>query len=134
MVRVSSSNKLVNNILDFSQITVKRVDRRTKIDNEFIDKLKKLKTENGLLEGKEKPYYKEETMDKVLLYHKVDEAMHIRINSELLPKKKKQSYFEVMGTSQNVGKGPYKLTRYKVWEEPPKLIVIMPSTEEGSGS
>ena len=39
-----------------------------------------------------------------------------------------------MGTSQNVGKGPYKLTRYKVWEEPPKLIVIMPSEEEGTSS
>jgi hypothetical protein len=57
MVRVSSSNQLVNNILDFGQINVKRVDRRTKIDNEFIDKLKNLKSSNGLLEDKQKKYY-----------------------------------------------------------------------------
>ena len=57
MTRVSSSNQLVNNILDFSQINVKRVDRRTKIDNDFIDKLKKLKNHNGLLEGKQKKYF-----------------------------------------------------------------------------
>jgi hypothetical protein len=25
--------------------------------------------------------------------------------------------------------GPYKLTRYKVYEEPPKLVVIEPSDE-----
>lgn len=73
-------------------------------------------------------------MDKVLLYHNVDQTMHIKINNDLIPKQKKQSYFEVMGTSQNVGKGPYKLTRYKVWEEPPKLIVIMPSEEEATSS
>jgi hypothetical protein len=42
-----------------------------------------------LLEGKEKKYYQEETMDKVLLYHNVDQTMHIKINSELIPKKKK---------------------------------------------
>ena len=57
MVRVSSSNQLVNNILDFGKINVKRVDRRTKIDNEFIDKLKNLKNSNGLLEDKQKKYY-----------------------------------------------------------------------------
>jgi hypothetical protein len=109
---------------------VKRVDRRTKIDNEFIDRLKKLKNCNGLLQDKQKKYYEEETIDKVLLYHQVDQAMHLKIDSELLPKKKKASYFEQMFASQNVGRGPYKLTRYKVWEEPPKLIVVMPSEEE----
>jgi hypothetical protein len=55
--------------------------------------------------------------------------MHVKIDRNLLPKKKRHSYFEAVEASGNVGKGPYKLTRYKVWEEPPKLVVVEPSED-----
>jgi hypothetical protein len=79
--RVSSSKEIVNNILDFSKITVLKVDRRTKIDHDFIEKLKNLKSYNGVLgPEKQKKYFEEETMDKILLYHKVDTNMHLKID------------------------------------------------------
>ena len=46
--------------------------------------------------------------------------MQVKIDSSLIPKEKKVSYFESIKASENVGMGPYKLTRFKVWEEPPK--------------
>lgn len=55
--------------------------------------------------------------------------MHVKIDRNLIPKKKRHSYLEAVEASGNVGQGPYKLTRYKVWEEPPKLIVVEPSED-----
>lgn len=62
--------------------------------------------------------------DKLLLYHKVDTNLHLKIDKSLIPKQKKVSYFESIKASENLGMGPYKLTRYKVWEEPPKPAVL----------
>ncbi len=89
--------------------------------------MKNLKTCNGVLQAKR--YFEQQTIDKILLYHKIDQAMHVKIDRNLIPKKERSSYFEAMAASGNVGKGPYKLTRYKVWEEPPKLVVVEPSEE-----
>ena len=113
---------------------MKRITRRDKIDHDFIAKVKNLKTCNGVLEKVKKPYFQEETIDKLLLYYKVDTTMHVKIDKSLIPKKKRNSYFEGVEPSGNVGQGPYKLTRYKVWEEPPKLVVE-PSehSEDGGG-
>ena len=112
---------------------MKRITRKDKIDHDFIAKVKNLKTCNGLLDQVKKPYFQEEAIDKLLLYYKVDSTMHIKIDKNLLPKKKRNSYFEAVEASGNVGQGSYKLTRYKVWEEPPKLVVEHSENSDGEG-
>lgn len=82
-----------------------------------------MKDHNGLITHLTKKYFQETTVDKLLLYHKVDTNMQVKIDSSLIPKEKKVSYFESIKASENVGMGPYKLTRFKVWEEPPVIVV-----------
>ena len=106
---------------------------RDKVDHDFRQAVQKLKTNNGLTENLQKKYFQEETLDKLLIYHKVDSNLHLKIDKNLIPKKKKVSYFEsIKGDSENVGMGPYKLTRYKVYEEPPKPVNVEESMLEES--
>jgi hypothetical protein len=101
--KVSSWKGLQNKILDFEKIFIKRITRKDKIDHDFIAKVKNLKTANGLLDKVKKPYYEEKTIDKLLLYYQVDKAMHLKIDRNLLPKKKQHSYLEAVEPSGNTG-------------------------------
>ena len=60
--------------------------------------------------------------------------MHVKIDTKLIPKEKKVSYFEAIKASENVGKGPYKLTRYKVWKKPQTDESQMEESEKEEGS
>ena len=110
--------------MDFSTLHIQRVSVRDKIDKDFIEKVVILKNLNGWV--KAKPIFAERVDDKMLNFYKVDNSMHLKIDKNLLPKNKKVSYFESIKASEtNTGKGPYKLTRYKVYEEPPKPPVMI---------
>lgn len=85
------------------------------MDKEFKDKVSNLKDHNGLISHLTKQYFEESVVDKLLNFHKVDTNLHLKIDKSLIPKEKKVSYFESIKASENVGMGPYKLTRYKVW-------------------
>lgn len=115
MNRITSSKEVVNKILDFSTIYIQRLGKRDKVDTDFIEKVNNLKDHNGLITPK--PYYQETVDDKLLNFYKVDHSMHVKIDKNLLPKNQKVSYFDAIQASENLGQGPYKLTRYKVYEE-----------------
>jgi len=100
------------------------VGPRDKVDREFIEKVVSLKNMNGKVTAK--PIFAETVDDKLLNFFRVDQSMHLKIDKNLIPKNRKVSYFESIKASEsNPGKGPYRLTRYKVWEEPPKPPVAI---------
>ena len=68
-------------------------------------------------------------MDKLLTYYQVDNNLYLKIDKNLIPKHKKVSYFESIKASTNLGSGPYKLTRFKIYEEPPKPVQLEESEE-----
>ena len=129
MNRVSSTKELVNSILDFSKCGVKKLGVKDKIDKDFIQTVTNLKDHNGLIKHLTKPYYQENEADKLLVYYKIDTNLHVKIDKNLIPKEKKVSFFESIKASENLGMGPYKLTRFKIYEEPPKVVQIDDSDE-----
>lgn len=128
MNRISSSKEIASRILDFSNLYIHRLGKRDKVDTDFVQRVVNIKNYNGLIEAKH--HFQETVQDKLLTFYKFDLACHVKIDGNLIPKDKKVSYFEAIKASENLGQGPYKLTRYKVWDEPPKPVVQEESVEE----
>jgi hypothetical protein len=103
MNRISSSRELANKILDFSQLHIERVTKRDNVDADFVERVANLKNFSGLIEGKQ--IFAERVFDKMLNFHKVDSSMHVKIDSSLIPRAKKVSYFEAIKGNSSAKEG-----------------------------
>lgn len=123
----SSSKELIDKLLDYSEFSKPKIGKKDPIDEDFLQKVQALK--RGRFKqapSSVKKHYQQGMVDMMMMLEKVEKNLHHKIDENLLPQKKKQTYLDIIKPirpQQENGKSPNKeilvgmrrITRFKVF-------------------